>query len=62
MDARSNLGTRGVVVLVVLVASVVGVFWFGLHQGTVQLVDDQRSVRGGTVRDQAGMFGAASVR
>jgi hypothetical protein len=38
------------------------VFWFGLHQGTVQLVDDQRSVRGGTVRDQAGMFGAASVR
>jgi hypothetical protein len=42
MKARSNLGTRGVVVLVVLVASVVGVFWFGLHQGTVQVVNDPR--------------------
>jgi hypothetical protein len=42
MKARSNLGTRGVVVLVVLVASVVGALWFGLHQGTVQVTNDPR--------------------
>ena len=42
MKARSNLGTRAVVVLVVLVAGVVGALWFGLHQGTVQVVNDPR--------------------
>ena len=42
MKARSNLGTRGVMVLVVLVAGVFGVFWFGLHQGTAQVVNDPR--------------------
>ena len=43
MKTRSNLGTRGVVVLVVLVASVVVALWFGLHQGTVQVVNDPRT-------------------
>jgi hypothetical protein len=42
MKVGSNLGTRGVVVLVVLVAGVVGAFAFGLHAGKVVVVQDQR--------------------
>jgi hypothetical protein len=42
MTARSNLGTRGVVTLVVLVAGVIGVFSFGFHTGKVEVVNDGR--------------------
>ena len=42
MKTRSNLGTRGVVVLVVFVLGVVGVFWFGLDTGKVEVVKDER--------------------
>ncbi len=42
MTERSNLGTRGVVLLAVFVAGVVGVFSFGLRAGKVEVVNDQR--------------------
>jgi hypothetical protein len=43
MKPRSNLGARGVVVLVLLVVGVVGAFSFGLHAGKVQVVNDERT-------------------